>query len=124
MPWNDDSWRDSYDAWKLQSPDDDYDDYNPEQDCEHEHYEIDVCTGRAECVECSKSWYLSGEEIDAELDRQANYQDECEREDRRQRRQEFWRKLTYPIRWPLFRLLDRIWPRKACRVLYDEEIPF
>lgn len=51
----------------------DYDDYDPERDCEHEHYEIDVCTGRAECDSCPKSWYLSSEEIDAELYRQATY---------------------------------------------------
>lgn len=27
MPWNDDSWRDTYDAWKLREPD--YGDYPP-----------------------------------------------------------------------------------------------
>lgn len=66
-------------------PEDEYDDYDAERDCMHEHYEIDVCTGRAECDYCPKSWYMSSEEIDAELERQTNYQDECEREDRRQR---------------------------------------
>lgn len=118
MPY-DDSWRDHYDAWKLRSPDEQYGYYDdePELDCEHEHYDIDVCTGRAECDSCFKSWYLSPEEID-------QYQEDCEREEHRHRRREFWRKLTYPIRWPLFRALERIWPRKAHRVLLDEEIPF
>lgn len=85
----------TYDQWKTDSGYDERDDdYYAEAECEHEHYEIDVCTGRAECDQCSKSWYLDSDEIDAELERQANYQDECEREDRRQRRREFWRKLT------------------------------
>ncbi len=103
---------------------DNYDDYDPEIDCNHEHYEIDVCTGRAECDYCSKSWYLSIDEIDAELDRQANYHQEFEREERRQRRHKLWRKLTFPIRWPLFRLLERVCPRKSLSILTDDEIPF
>ncbi|UFX42017.1 hypothetical protein HAP47_0022255 [Bradyrhizobium sp. 41S5] len=102
-----------------------YDDaYDSERDCEHEHYEIDVCTGRAQCEYCSKSWHLSAEEIDAELDRQANYQEECEREERRRRRREFWRKLTLPVRWPIFRLLERVWPRNSLSILTDDEISF
>lgn len=119
----------TYDQWKTRDPNDhgyydDYDDYDAEIECCHEHYEIDVCTGRAECDYCDKSWYLSAEEIDAELERQANYHDDMEREERRQRRQEFWRKLTLPIRWPIFRLLERVWPRKSLSVLTDDEIPF
>lgn len=104
--------------------DDDYDDYDPARDCEHEHYEIDVCTGRAECDYCSRYWYLLADEIDAELDRQTRYHEECERWERQQRRREFWLRLTYPIRWPIFRMLQRIWPRKSLSVLTDDEIPF
>lgn len=117
----------TYDQWKTDSgydERDEYDDYDAERDCMHEHYEIDVCTGRAECDYCPASWHLTDEQIDAELERQANYHEECEREDRRQRRREFWRKLTLPIRWPIFRLLERIWPRKSLSVLTDDEIPF
>lgn len=116
----------TYDQWKTREPDyyDGYDDYDAERECDHEHYEIDVCTGRAECDYCSKSWYLSDEEMNAEFDRQARYQEECEQEERRQRRQEFWRKLTLPVRWPIFRLLERVWPRKSLSVLTDDEIPF
>jgi len=101
-----------------------YDDYDAELDCEHDDYDIDVCLGRASCNCCDKVWYLTSEEVDAELDRQANYHDEMEREDRRQRRREFWRKMTLPIRWPIFRLLERVWPRKSLAVLTDDEIPF
>ena len=100
-----------YDEWN----DDDHDSY-----CEHEDYDIDVCTGRASCYCCDHHWYLSGEEIDAELERQATYREECAREDRRQ----WWRDRTFPVRMFVFRILERIWPRKACRVLYDDEIPF
>lgn len=115
MPWNDDSWRDGYDAWKLRSPDDDYD----EPECHHEEFDIDY-EGRAHCEMCGETWWADGDQIAAQREHQVEYDRWC----RRQERREFWRKLTYPIRWPIFRLLDRIWLRKACRVLYDEEIPF
>ena len=123
MPWEDDSWRDGYDAWKLRSPYDDWDDgeeYDAERDCEHEDYDIDICTGRASCNCCSHHWYMSSEEIDAECERQARYQDDMERENRRQ----WWRDKTYPVRMFFFRVLERVWPRKACSVLHDDEIPF
>jgi hypothetical protein len=110
----------TYDQWKTTDPNDhgyyDDDEYDPELDCEHDDYDIDVCLGRASCNCCSKTWYLDNQQIDAELDRQANYHAECEREDCRQWRREFWRKVTLPIRWPVFRLLERLWPRKSLSV--------
>lgn len=118
---NDPSYQDYCNA--NYGPEDEYG-YDPSSDCEHDDYDIDVCMGRASCNCCSKVWYLDSSEIDAELDRQANYQEECEREDRRQRRHEFWRRLTLPIRWPIFRLLERVWPRRSLSVLTDDEIPF
>lgn len=108
-------WRDSYDAWKLASPDDDRDDV-----CDHDDYEVDILEGRARCNRCPESWYVSEEEVCAKIKHQAAYDDYCERENRR----EFWRRLTYPLRWPIYRILERIWPRKSVNVLYDEEIPF
>ena len=119
----------TYDQWKTRDPNDndyyDYDeDYDPERDCEHDDYDIDVCLGRASCNCCSKTWYLTDAEVDAELDRQATYHEDCERWERQQRRREFWQKLTYPIRYPIFRLLERVWPRKSLSVLTDDEIPF
>jgi hypothetical protein len=114
----------TYDQWKCQDPNEpygDYDeDYDPERDCEHEHYEIDICTGRAECDYCPHSWYMTSKEIDAEIDRQARYQEDMKRENRRQ----WWRDKTYPARMFVFRILERIWPRKALSVLDDSEIPF
>lgn len=44
----DDSWRDTYDEWKLACP---YDDEQPEDTCDHEEYEVDW-EGRAECHYC------------------------------------------------------------------------
>lgn len=86
-------------------------------DCEHEHYEIDVCTGRAECDSCSKSWYVSGEEINRELDRQANYYEDMEREERRQWWRDLWDRLMAP-----FRALR--WRRKSVAATDDDDIPF
>jgi hypothetical protein len=114
----------TYDQWKCTDPNEPYgdfdEDYDPERDCGHEHYEIDVCMGRAECEDCPKVWYLTDEQVMAELDRQANYWRDMAREKRR----ECWRKFTLLIRWPIFRMLECVWPRKACSVLRDEEIPF
>lgn len=113
-----DAWKDSYDSWKLASPDD----YNSNIDepCYHEHYSANV-EGIATCDECGERWMLTADEIELERINTAVYDEMMRREERRQ----FWRKLTYPIRWPVFRLLEAIWPRKASRVLYDDdEIPF
>lgn len=128
MPWNDDSWRDGYDAWKLRSPDDDYGwhpDEGPEasNDCEMENgcrviWEINS-EGLASCV-CGLEWIPSAEEKAAFLAAKADLR----RHERRERDREFWRRLTYPIRWPIFRLLEKVWPRKAMRVLDDSEVPF
>lgn len=119
--WNDDSWRDGYDAWKLRSPyeDEPYED-EPDEECHHDEYESDILTGRASCCHCPHSWWQTEVEIKSEIERIRAY-DEWQRE---QNRRERWRRLTYPIRRPIFRLLERLWPRKACSVLYDEEIPF
>ena len=95
-----------------------------ERYCEHDDVEIDVISGRAYCQCCPQSWHLSEQEVDEELDRQARYLEECEREDRRRKRREFWLKLTLPIRWPIFRVMEKIWPKKAAAVLTDDEIPF
>lgn len=117
----------TYDQWKTRDPndrgfydDDEYDERMEEDYCEHSDYEVDILSGRAECSRCPHSWYLTDEEISAEIDRQARHQEDVEREERR----EFWRRLTYPIRWFIFRVLERIWPRKSLSVLTDDEIPF
>lgn len=118
MSWNDDSWRDSYDEWKLRSPEDEYGYYD--DPCDHEDYTVDIVDGRCWCLHCNEVWHATADDIVAQIQHEAEYAEWEAREHRR----EFWRKLTYPIRWPIFRLLERIWPRKACGVLDDDEIPF
>ncbi len=101
-----------------QHDDDDYgsdDDYDRESECDHNGYEIDILTGRAECDYCQHSWYVSGERINAEIERQANYHEDMERENRRQ----WWRDLRYAIWHPFQVLKERLLRRR-----YDDEIPF
>lgn len=89
-----------------------YDDYDPRADCDHEEREIDVCTGRAECQSCGKSWYVSNDEVNAELDRQASYHEWEQRESRRQ----WWRDQIYRITfW-------RRWRKPA--KFDDDNLPF
>lgn len=94
--------------------DEDYGDYDAERECEHEHYEIDVCTGRASCDYCNHFWYLTSDEIDHALDRQERYYEDMERENRRQ----WWRDLRDQILSP-FR-----WLRWRRRPKLDDDIPF
>jgi hypothetical protein len=117
MSWNDDSWRDSYDSWKLASPDDDY------PDCDHDRADLDILDGRWRCT-CGEAWNATEEEIRAEIDREIEYAVYEARENRRQWRRDFFAQITLPIRWPIFRLLEKIWPRKSVSVLLDDEIPF
>ena len=119
MTWDNQSWRDSYDDWKLRSPDDEYGYYDdtPDHDCADT---FSIVNDTAICDCCGESWWPSAEEKAAWVER-------CAEQDawlRRQRRREFWRKLTWPIRWPIFRLLEKVWPRKSLSVLTDDEIPF
>lgn len=67
---------------------DEFDDYKDDFEadpCDHEEYDIDILTGRAECQMCPHSWYPSREEIDAEIRRHADYSEWCARENRRER---------------------------------------
>ncbi len=106
MSWNDDSWKDSYDEWKLRSP---YDD-GPE--CDHEEYDIDILDGRCRCS-CGHSWYASNEEINAQLELQADYQEEMDLENRRQWWRDLWSKISR-----VFHLFRQ--PIKS----NDDDIPF
>jgi hypothetical protein len=116
MSWNDDSWKDSYDAWKLASPDDEYD-----EPCDHEDYEVDILTGRCHCDRCSESWYASDEEINLQIRHEAEYHENMERENRRQ----WWRDLFQPIRNLTHRLYEwRISRNFEISKGDDDDIPF
>ncbi len=105
MAWDDDSWKDSYDSWKLASPDDEF-----EEECFHEDYEADV-NGRATCCRCSHTWWLTSEEIERERQLHAAY-------DRMMRRKE-WRER-------IARIIDTLafWRRWRKPAPIDDDIPF
>lgn len=108
MAWNDDSWRDSYDTWKLASPD--YDE--PEEECWHEEYEADW-EGRATCDRCGHSWFLTSEQIEADRAHSEAY----DRYVRRDERLEKWRRVRAWFR-------SMIPSRRRKHVLIDDDIPF
>ena len=104
MTWHDESWKDSYDAWKLESP---YDDC--EDECDHEDCDADILTGRAICNRCGHSWWQTEAEIAAEIDRIRAY-DEWEHEQRtlRYRIKEWFSGMLFRVR---YRWATRHWKR-------------
>lgn len=122
MTWNDDSWRDSYDAWKLRSPDEEYEEYqyNEEPECDCVDYESDILTGVAVCHACGRRWLQTQDEIEQEILRQAEYDEQMRLEERRQR----WEWLARPWRAFWYRVIMPFSPKKAVSVLRDDEIPF
>lgn len=106
----------NYDAWKLRSPDDEFeswDEYDPSEpnDCAHDDYDFDPLTGRATCY-CGESWYMSEEE----MQRRFRVEEEFERQQRRQHRP-----------WNRFKAwIARHWLRWRMRHNHDidDEIPF
>lgn len=118
MAWNDDSWRDGYDAWKLASPDDEYED----DPCDHEEREIDILDGRARCARCGESWWATDAEVLQQIDHEAAYHAWEEQENRRM----WWSDLLYNVRHPLqaihWQMRKRGWFRQ--RTVTDDDIPF
>lgn len=107
---SDDSWRDTYDAWKLASP---YDD----DLCDHDDYDVDILDGRAHCNRCPESWYVSEEEVARQIEHQAAYHEQLERENSRQ----WWRDLFSPATNLLWRFKKALRHREA---IIDDDIPF
>ena len=97
---------------------DDYDNepwYNAiDDDCCHEEYEDDILTGIATCDQCGHRWLRGADEIEAEIQRIAAYQDYEDLENRRQ----WWRDLLERVR--------SILPRRKRTALPvdDDLIPF
>ena len=106
---SDDSWRDSYDEWKLRSP---YDD-EPEEECWHEDYEIDW-QGDATCERCGHMWTATADQIASERLRNEAYDEHCRREERRERL----------ARWFGWMRLWRWRRRKPRPAEIDDGIPF
>ncbi|UEM08568.1 hypothetical protein J4G43_027720 [Bradyrhizobium barranii subsp. barranii] len=83
-----------------------------------------IIEGDVTCVGCGETWSATPAELAAELEHQAAYFEQEERELRRRWWPELFAEVSFPIRWPIFRLLERVWPRKSLVVLTDDEIPF
>lgn len=52
---------------------DDYESDDLSDECDHEDYEVDILTGRAECNRCPHSWYQTAEDIEREIERIREY---------------------------------------------------
>ena len=115
MPWDDDSWRDGYDEWKLRSP---YDDY--EDPCDHEDYDIDILTGEWWCPNCNERRTATEAEIVMMYRHMAEYAEYEERENRRQ----WWRDLFWPIFWVRHKISAGCFRFKRGPAATDDEIPF
>jgi len=76
----------------------DYDD-GPDDPCDHEEYEIDILTGRAECSYCPHSWYATSGQIAAEIEHHRQYAEWEAREHRRERIVSFFAPITGLVSW-------------------------
>lgn len=103
--------------YPYDDPDIGYDD--GEDYCDHEDYEADIVTGDATCCHCNHRWIMTIEQVNAEIDRQREYdewQRDMERPSYRIRR--WFRDRRDDIRWRW----QRLWkPKPTC---LDDEIPF
>jgi hypothetical protein len=44
-----------------------YDGYDDPADCDHQFADVDILEGRGHCPFCGHTWYLTGDELRAEL---------------------------------------------------------
>lgn len=112
----DDRWRDSYDAWKLQSPYDDWEE-DPRENCDHEEYEVDW-EGRAECHYCGAHWWLTPKQHEAYQEAEARWMKAYDRAQRREHSR-FWRAVDWLRSIPkrIHRLVQKPSP-------IDDDLPF
>lgn len=50
-----------------------FDDRYPEEECFHENADVDILVGRALCLSCGHSWWMTDKELEAEIKFQAEY---------------------------------------------------
>ena len=117
MTYDDQRWRDSYDAWKLASP---YDDWEEPEECDHEEYEVDW-EGRATCDYCRAHWWLTTDQLIAHQEAEARWMEEYYRAQRREQSR-FWRVVDWLCAIPA--RIRQQFKRKATIQVTDDEIPF
>jgi hypothetical protein len=90
-------------------------DDEPEDDCWHEEYEVDILTGFATCAMCGHKWMQTAEEIAREIEAERAYDEMCRE----------WEKERRSFNYRFRTLIDRatsMLRRKSA--LTDDEIPF
>lgn len=85
---DDDSWRDTYDDWKLATPPE-YDGPLDEPECDHVCFEVNW-EGRAVCDDCGALWWATGAQVLAFNAAQRRYERDCARYNRPWRRAWRW----------------------------------
>ena len=60
-------------AWTQDDIDEDMFRYDDPEDCDCQFADIDIFVGRAHCPMCGATWYLTDDELRAELAYQAEY---------------------------------------------------
>jgi hypothetical protein len=53
--------------WTQEDIDDEVASYSDSEDCDCIEYDVDILEGRAHCFVCGRSWYLTGDQLRAEL---------------------------------------------------------
>ncbi len=54
--------------------------YEEPDDCDCQFADVDILEGRGHCPECGRTWYLTADEMRAELTHQAEYAEAVEDE--------------------------------------------
>lgn len=69
----------------MEDDEDDYDPYEGYDDdfCECDDYDADILEGRAHCLRCGRTWWLSDEQMKQELRFQVEYAEMVEEEMRK-----------------------------------------
>lgn len=86
----------------------------PEDECEHEDYEVDILIGRATCNMCGHRWYQTEDEMRREEERQHIAGAMLRRADRRERWLGWWDNLVRRV---------RRWRTRDANAIHDD-LPF
>lgn len=99
-----------------------YEGYDSQDFCDCSDYESDF-EGRATCYGCGRSWWLTPEQMDAELRWQSEYDEQMCREIRQQERENRW-SWFWEVYWRLRSWFTRKPVPSAHQFEADDDIPF